>query len=382
MLRAFGDVLPVDEDATVLDVGQAQQQFRERGFARSAQAYQTYSLTCGDMQVEILEHRGFRIAVGVVEADPLEIDGAVTYHHVRRAVQVGHKPGFVKGLRHPAGIAEGTVEALQAVVDEVELVRDGVGVGEHHHERAGADAVPCVSAGDEHGHHAHDDHGDGCGDDAAGQTRPHALAVAFHHLAVRLIEQRALVVLAPRGLHGKDVRHRIGKLTGELVLRAGGFLVQRKDSLVHVVRNASVHDQQCHEDGHVYRHARRQNGAREYHRADHRQKREGDGFEQQLVGAHELARLAYQRAAEPVRMEAHGLVAQRVEAHGGKVVGRSDLKLVHGVILKLAGCLPEHVDGDERRDIGAVDRKHLVGLHASGAHAIDDQAHHIRVAVR
>ena len=65
-----------------------------------------------------------------------------------------------------------------------------------------------------------------------------------------------------------------------------------------------------------------------------------------------------------------------------KVVGRCDLELVHGVILKLACCLPEHVDGDERHDIGAVDRKHLVGLHASGAHAIDDQAHHIRVAVR
>ena len=201
LLRAFGDVLPVDEDATVLDVGQAQQQFRERGFAGAAQADQTHSLTCGNMQVEILEHRGFRIAVGVVEADSLEIDGAVPYHHVRRAGRVGHKPGFVKGLRHPAGIAEGAVEALQAVVDEVELVRDGVGVGEHH-ERAGADAVPCVSAGDEHGHHAHDDHGDARGDDAAGQTRPHALAVAFHHLAVRLIEQRALVVLAPRGLHG------------------------------------------------------------------------------------------------------------------------------------------------------------------------------------
>ena len=137
-----------------------------------------------------------------MEADSLEIDGAVPYHHVRRAGQVGHKPGLVKGLRHSAGIAEGTVEALQAVVDEVELVRDGVGVGEHHHERAGANAVPCVSAGDEHGHHAHDDHGDACGDDAASQTRPHALAVAFHHLAVRLIEQRALVVLAPRGLHG------------------------------------------------------------------------------------------------------------------------------------------------------------------------------------
>ena len=317
-----------------------------------------------------------------MEADSLEINGALAYHHVRRAGQVGHKPGFVKGLRHAAGIAEGAVEALKTVVDEIELVCDGVGVGEHHHERAGADAVPRVSASDEYGNHAHDDHGDACGDDAAGQTRPHALAVTFYHLAVRLIEQRALVVLAPRGLHGKDVCHRIGKLTGQLVLRAGGFLVQRKDALVHVVRNASVHDQQGHEDGNVYRHTRRQNGAREYHRADDRQKWEGDGLEQQLVGAHELARLAYQRAAEPVRVEAHGLVAQRIEAHGGKVVGCCDLQLVHGVILQLAGGLPEHVDGDERHDVGAVDRKHLIGFHASGAHAIDDQAHHIRVAVR
>ena len=59
LLRAFGDVLPVDEDAAVLDVGQAQQQLRERGFPCSAQADQTHSLTCGNMQVEILEHRAF-----------------------------------------------------------------------------------------------------------------------------------------------------------------------------------------------------------------------------------------------------------------------------------------------------------------------------------
>ena len=65
-------------------------------------------------------------------------------------------------------------------------------------------------------------------------------------------------------------------------------------------REYIVHRQQHHEDGHVHRHARREDGAGEHHRADDRQKRERDGFQQQLVGAHELRRLADQRAAEAV----------------------------------------------------------------------------------
>ena len=211
-------------------------------------------------------------------------------------------PGLSSTRRdgHAARVAERAVEALQPVVDEVELVRHRVGVGEHHHERAGRDTVPRVAARDEHRHHAHNGDGDARRHDAARQRRPHALRVARHHLAVRLVEQPPLVVLAPVGLHRQDVRHRVGQLARQLVLRAGRLLVEVQDALVHVVRHARVHRQQHHEDGHVHRHARREDGTGEHHRADDRQKRERDGFQQQLVGAHELRRLADQRAAEAV----------------------------------------------------------------------------------
>ena len=300
LLRRLGDVLAVDEDAPLLDVGQAQQKLRERGLPRPARAHEAHALACGDMQLEVVEHVRARVAVGVPEVDALEVDGALAHLELRRAGLVVHEARLVKDDGHAARVAERAVEALQPIVDEVELIRHRVGVGEHHHERAGRDAVPRVAARDEHRHHAHDGDGDARRHDAARQRSPHALRVARHHLAVRLVEQPPLVVLAPVGLHRQDVRHRVGQLARQLVLRAGRLLVEVQDALVHVVRHARVHRQQHHEDGHVHRHPRREDGAGEHHRADDRQKRERDGFQQQLVGAHELRRLADQRAAEAV----------------------------------------------------------------------------------
>ena len=44
--------------------------------------------------------------------------------------------------------------------------------------------------------------------------------------------------------------------------------------------------------------------------------------------------------------------------------------------------LAKNVDRDERHDIGPVGGKHLIGAHAALAHAVDDEAHNVRVAIR
>ena len=163
-------------------------------------------------------------------------------HHERPCVgRIGHQARLIEHRSHAAGIAECLVDALQSGIDEVELVGHRVGVGEHDDDRARRDAEPGVAAGDEHRHHAHDDQCDARGDDAAGQRCLHALRVARHHFAVRLVEQRALVIFPAIGLHSQDVRDRVGQLARQLVLRPGRLLVQVQDALVHDVAHRSVH---------------------------------------------------------------------------------------------------------------------------------------------
>ena len=189
----------------------------------------------GMCRLKSSEHLGLHVAVGVPEVDVLEVDVALPHLERLRAGLVGHEARLVEHGGHAARVAEGLVDALQARVDEVELVRHRVRVGEHEDDRARRDAEPGVAAGDEHRHHGHDDHGDGRRGDAAGKRGPHALRIARHHLAVRRVEQPPLVVLAPVGLHGQDVGDRIRQLAGQLVLGAGGLLVQVQDALVHEV---------------------------------------------------------------------------------------------------------------------------------------------------
>ena len=209
LLGHVGHVLAVHQNLTLLDVGQAQQQLRERGLPRPAHAHEPHALPGGNLQVEIAEHLGLHIAVGVPEVDVLEVDVAQFHIERLRAGLVGHQARLIEHRRHAARVAEGLVDTLQARVDEVELVRYRVRVGEHKDDRARRDAEPGVATGDEHRHHGHDDHGDGRRGDATGERGPHALRIARHHLAIRRVEQPPLVVLAPVGLHGQDVRDRI-----------------------------------------------------------------------------------------------------------------------------------------------------------------------------
>ena len=381
LLGAFRDVLPVYENAPLLDIGQTQQQLRERGLARTAHPHEPDPLTSRDVQVEILEHARFHAAVLIGKPDALEVDGALAHHEVASSRLVGHQARLVEHGRHAGSVAECAVEPLQPVVDEVELIRHRVGIGEHEHERARRDTEPCVSARDEHGDDGHDGHRDNRCHDAAREARHHALAIARDDLAIRLVEQPALVVFAPVSLHGEDVRNAVSKLAGKLVLRTGSPLVQVQDAPVHEVAHRSIQREQHHEHDDVDRHTRAQDNADEDDRLEHRQEREVDSLDKLVVGGHELRRLRDERAAEAIGMKADRLVAQAIEAHRGEIVGHGDLELPQRVVLQPAESLPEHVDEQQRRDVGAEHGKDLVGGHRLGGDAVDDEAHDVRVAI-
>ena len=273
-----------------------------------------------------------------------------------RAGLVGHQARLIEHRRHAARVAEGLVDALQARVDEVELVRHRVRVGEHEDDRARRDAEPGVAAGDEHRHHGHDDHGDGRRGDATGKRGPHALRIARHHLAIRRVEQPPLVVLAPVGLHGQDVRDRIRQFAGQLVLGAGGLFSVSVQASVLCFGAPREHR---HEHRRIGRHHRKQDEAGEGDGAKDRQKREVHGLQKLGVTGHEFRGLADERATEAVGMERQRLVAQTIEGHGGQIVVHGDLQLPQRVVLKLAAGLSRQIDADER----------------------DDEAHHVGVAV-
>ena len=235
LLRALGDVLPIKKNAPLLNVGQAQQKLRERGFARAGKTYKANALACWYMQFEIVEHLRFRIAVAIRKANALEIDRTLTHLQIGRAGNIGHQSRLIERGRHAARIAKRAIEALQTIVDEVELVCDRIGIGKHHHKRARRDAIPRIAARDEHGHHAHNDHGNRCRDNAARKRGPHALRIARDHFPVRCIEQPALIVFAPIRFNGEDVRYRVGQLARQLVLGARRLLIKRQNALVHDV---------------------------------------------------------------------------------------------------------------------------------------------------
>ena len=81
-------------------------------------------------------------------------------------------------------------------------------------------------------------------------------------------------------------------------------------------------------------------------------------------------------------MKAHGLVAQRVKAHRCQIIRCRDFQLIQRIVLELACRLAENVDCDERDDIGPIGGKHLIGAYTALAHAVDDEAHDVRVAIR
>ena len=72
LLGHVGHVLAVHQDLALLDVGQAQQQLRERRLPRPGHAHQAHALPGGNLQVEVAKHLGLYVAVGVPEVDVLE----------------------------------------------------------------------------------------------------------------------------------------------------------------------------------------------------------------------------------------------------------------------------------------------------------------------
>ena len=80
LLRRVRNVLPVDKDAPLLNVGKTQQKFGERGLPRAAHAHQPHTLTCGNMQVETVEDLRAHATVRVEEVDVLKVDRAFAHH--------------------------------------------------------------------------------------------------------------------------------------------------------------------------------------------------------------------------------------------------------------------------------------------------------------
>ena len=154
-----------------------------------------------------------------------------------------------------------------------------------------------------------------------------------------------------------------------------------QDALVHEVADDRVHREHRHEHRRIGRHHREQDEAREGDRAENRQKREVHHLKQLGVAGHEFRGLADERATEAVGMERQRLVAQTIEGHGGQIVVHGDLQLPQRVVLKLAAGLSRQIDADERRDVGAEHVEHDLGSHRVGADAIDDETHHVGVAV-
>ena len=273
-------------------------------------------------------------------------------------------------------VSDAAVELLERHVEPVELHRQRVGVGEEHDERARADAEPCVSACDEDDNRDHDDDDDCAGYRAAQDRGAHALGVGAHDVVVGLVEDLSLVGLASVRLYREDVGDRVGELAGERVLRRGGLLVEREQALEEPIDDDDVDDEKHREDAYVDRDDREKQADREDRRAYDRDDRVDQALGEDRVCVHELLRLADERASEPVRMEGHRLVGERVERLRGEEVGRLDLELPCAVVLELAAHLPDDVGGDERGDVWAEDLEDLAGVDVALRHDVDDLAEH------
>ena len=82
ILRDFGDVLPVDQDAPALDVVEAQEQVDQRRLARAGAPHQADFLAGPDCQRQVLDHA---LLLPVVEADMVQNDLAVRNDKFLRA---------------------------------------------------------------------------------------------------------------------------------------------------------------------------------------------------------------------------------------------------------------------------------------------------------
>ena len=184
------------------------------------------------MKLKLIEHLRLRIAVGIEEVDILKIDSATAHLQIRRTGFVCHQTRFIKNGSHAACIAKCAIEALEAVVDEIELVGNGVGIGEHNHQRARSNAIPCIAPCNKHGDHRHDYHRDASSNNATRKRCPHAFRIACHHFPVRVIEQSTLIIFAAIRFYRQNIRHRIRQLARKLILSTSSFFIQGKNALI------------------------------------------------------------------------------------------------------------------------------------------------------
>ena len=301
--------------------------------ARARFAHQAHALARRHMECQVVEHALARRGVAVRKAQVLKIDRTLAHFEPGGVLVVCHQARLVQHARHLGRVAQRAVDALHHGAHVVQTHGEVVRVGKDHDECTGRDAKPRVAARHEYAHHGHGDDDKARGRKVALHHGVHRHRLGIARGAVGGVEQVALIVLAPAGLDGQDVRDRVGQHARELVLRGGRRGRKRHDALVHKPNERNVDDHDAHQDhgkrGH-YRGERR-------HRADDR----GDGGNERIhrhvhqarVAAHKTARLTHKRSAKAAGVERHGLVGERVEAQARQVVVARDLELVDGVVL-------------------------------------------------
>ena len=114
---------------------------------------------------------------------------------------------------------------------------------------------------------------------------------------------------------------------------------------------------------------------------EHRKNGVNHQFRKLGIGTHEFGSLTDQRAAEPVAVKSHGLIGQGVKTGGGQIVAGIDFQFPAGVVLQFGADLPHNVDDNQRCDIGAEDRKDLIGRNRSGSHPVDNASHVVAVGI-
>jgi hypothetical protein len=155
LLGAVAHVLAIHQHAALLHVVQAQQQLGERGLARAGAPHQANALACGDVKVEVLEHV---VVLGASGSGSPGARSRCALGHLQRLCVLASatRRGLVQHARHLGSVAKGAVDALHHGVEVVEAHREVVRVGEHHDQRAGADAKPRIAAHHKDRDHKHD----------------------------------------------------------------------------------------------------------------------------------------------------------------------------------------------------------------------------------
>lgn len=113
------DVLVVDGDFTILDIGEAEEEFGEGGFAGTGATNKTDAFTWLNIEGEVMEDGVF--IFGVSESDLIDFDMALFDFEYWGFWLVGDGLSRVENESHLMSITEGAVELAEDVVDNPEL---------------------------------------------------------------------------------------------------------------------------------------------------------------------------------------------------------------------------------------------------------------------